>query len=366
MTPNAASPRKRVLSMILKIAIPTVITVGLCFILLTGIDFNEMMDVIRRECNFWWIGLGLFLSVCAQIIRAWRWKLQLNALDIYPPLFWIVLSIFGTYAVNLVFPRLGEIWRTGYIAARQKAPFTSVFGSMVADRVADLLLVFLLTLITLAIASPAVMAFIERYPDTYRAIGNFLQSPMTWGIAVGVMAICWYIYVRYANKGFIARIRKAVIELWQGFAVVFTMPRRLLWLVLSVALWGCYFFQLYVAFFAFPFTVELIRVNGVICALVCFVLSSIAMGIPSNGGIGPWQLAVIFALTLYAPAGMSPQGAEMFRTNITAFANLVMGMETLLLIALGIFTFICIGFERRHYKKTTQQTIVPDVPSTKA
>ena len=41
-------------------------------------------------------------------------------------------SIFGTYAVNLVFPRLGEVWRTGYIAQRQKAPFTTVFGSMVA------------------------------------------------------------------------------------------------------------------------------------------------------------------------------------------------------------------------------------------
>lgn len=338
------------LAKLLKIAIPTIVTVGLCFVLFTGIDFNEMMDVIRRDCDFRWIGLALFLSVMAQILRAVRWKLQLNALNIYPPLFWIVLSIFGTYAVNIVFPRLGEIWRTGYISAREKAPFTTVFGSMIADRVSDLILVATLALITLLLASPAVMAFMEKYPDAYRTIGNFLQSPLTWGITVAVIVLLWYLYLKYSHKGFVAKIRKAVAELWQGFIVVFKMKHRFWWVVLWLSIWLCYFIQLYVAFYAFPFTLELLQHNGVICVLVCFVLSSIAMGIPSNGGIGPWQIAVLFALTLYAPSTMSESASEQFRTNITAFANLVMGTETLLLIVLGIFTFICIGLDRRHHR----------------
>lgn len=356
MTAGEQSGRRRALSMILKIAIPTVITVGLCFVLFTGIDFNEMMDVIRRDCNFYWIALGLFLSVCAQIIRAWRWKLQLMALGIRPPFFSIVLSIFGTYAVNIVFPRLGEIWRTGYIAARQKAPFTTVFGSMIADRVADLLTVATLTVITLLLASPAVMAFVEKYPAAYNAVTAFLESPFTWACAVAVIIIAWLLYARFYSSRLIRKIRKAIVELWQGFAVVFTMPHRLLWIVLSLALWTCYFFQLYVAFFAFPFTVELLHANGVICVLVCFVLSSIAMGVPSNGGIGPWQLAVIFSLTLYAPA-MSASAAETFHTNIVAFANLVMATETLLLIVLGIFTFLCIGLEKRRHREPVKSAV---------
>ena len=342
--------KKRILK-ILKIAIPTIITVGLCFILFTGIDFSQMMEVIRQQCDFRWIILGMIMSIFAQVIRAWRWRLQLNALDIYPPFFWIVLSIFGTYAVNLVFPRLGEIWRTGYISARQNAPFTTVFGSMVADRVADLVLVALLALVTFLLASPAIMAFIARYPDTYNAIGDFLSSPATWGIFISLVIICWWLYLRYSHTEVISKVKKIILELWNGFIVVFHMPHRLLWIFLSFLLWGCYFMQLYVTFFAFPFTEELLAENGIICALVCFVLSSIAMGVPSNGGIGPWQLAVIFALTMYAPAGMSEAAANTFRTNITAFANLVMGMETLLLIVLGIFTFICIAFDR-HKRKT--------------
>lgn len=306
-----------------------------------------MMDIIRKECDFRWIALGLLMSVGAQVIRGIRWKLQLNALDVFPPLFYIILSIFGTYAVNIVFPRLGEIWRTGYIAARQKAPFTTVFGSMIADRLADLVLVGTLTLITFLLASPAVVAFIQRYPDVYNAIGAFISSPLTWGIFIALTAVCAGLYLRYNNSKLISKIRKAIIELWQGFAVVFTMKHRLVWFILTIALWTCYFFQLYVAFFAFPFTIELIHSNGIICVLVCFVISSIAMGIPSNGGIGPWQLAVLFSLTLYAPSGMTVAQADTFRTNITAFANLVMGMETLLLIVLGIFTFVCIGLDKR-------------------
>ena len=345
------SSRKKALFKILKIAIPTIVTVGLCFVLFTGIDFGEMMAVIRRDCDFSWILLGMALSVLAQVIRAWRWKLQLNALDIYPPLFWVTLSIFGTYAVNIVFPRLGEIWRTGYISARQKAPFATVFGSMVADRLADFILVGLLALTTFVIASPAMIAFMERYPDTYRAVASALESPATWGIVVGLIAVTWFAWTRFSHSALMKKARKMLLELWQGFAVVLKMKGRLLWIVLSLALWSCYFFQLYVAFFAFPFTEQLIVDNGIVCALVCFVLSSIAMAIPSNGGIGPWQLAVIFALTLYAPADMTAEASNIFRTNITAFANLVMGMETLLLILLGIFTFICIAFDKHRQKE---------------
>lgn len=330
----------------MKIAIPTVITVGLCFVLLTGVDFDEMVSVIRRECSFGWIILALCLSVVSMFIRAWRWKLQLNALNIFPGFFVVLLSIFGTYGVNIVFPRLGEIWRTGYIAARQEAPFTKVFGSMVADRIADIVLVGLLAVVTFCLATPAIVSFVAKYPDAYRTIISFVESPLTWGCVLALLLIGMILYIKYSQLNIIAKIKTAALDLWRGFAVVFVMPRRILWIFLSFALWGCYFMQFYLCFFAFPFTEELLADNGVICALVGFVLSSIAMGIPSNGGLGPWQIAVIFALTLYSPVGMNPADAEIFRLNITAFANLVIGSETLLMIILGIFTFITIGLSK--------------------
>ena len=130
---------------ILKFVIPLVISVGLCYLLFTGIDFDEMVSIIRGQCDFRWIALGFVFSISAQVCRAYRWGIQLHALGIVPPAAVLIYSIFGTYAVNLVFPRLGEVWRSGYIAQRQRAPFTTVFGSMVADRLSDTLSVLLIT-----------------------------------------------------------------------------------------------------------------------------------------------------------------------------------------------------------------------------
>jgi len=84
--------------------------------------------------------------------------------------------------------------------------------------------------------------------------------------------------------------------------------------------------------------------NGALAVLVCFVLSSIAMGVPSNGGIGPWQYAIIFGLAIYRPAGVD---ADAYAANSAAFANLVLGAQTCLLIVLGLWTFIYIALSKK-------------------
>lgn len=327
---------------LLKYGIPLVITVGLCWLLFTGFDFKEMMVIIKRDCNFWWIGAALVVSIFSHIFRAMRWRIQLNALEVYPPLFYVVLSIFGTYAVNLVFPRLGELWRTGYIAARQQAPFTTVFGSMVADRLADTVTVALLTLFTFLIAGKELMSYLAQNQESYERLLAIATDPWLWVAIVAVIVMVWVIFVKCPNNKVVVKTREIWNGLWDGFAVIARMPGRGRWLLLTVAVWGCYFFQLYLAFYAFPVTAEVATKCGITAVLVCFVLSSISMGVPSNGGIGPWQWAIIFGLSLYARnvTGLTTEYAA-------SFANLVLGCQTLLLIVLGIFTFICIAIDKK-------------------
>ncbi len=329
---------------ILKYVIPLVITVGLCYLLFSTVDFEEMITIIRTECNFWWIGLAMFISIFSHVFRAMRWRIQLDALGIKAPLVPLVYSIFGTYAVNLVFPRLGEVWRCGYIAQRQDAQFTTVFGSMVADRLADTVTVGLLTFTTFVLASGQLMAYVNQNPAALEGMVNLVSSPWLWvSLAILVVGVWWFFTARTGNK-VVLKLRKWIKDLWQGFAVVAKMPGIGRWLVLTVCIWGCYFMQLYVAFFAFPFTTEVVLNHGVLAVLVCFVLSSIAMGVPSNGGIGPWQYAVIFGLAFYMPAGIEK---ALYTAQSTAFANLVLGSQTLLLIVLGLLTFGYVALSRR-------------------
>lgn len=330
--------KQSILSKIMKFAVPLIVTVGLCYVLFKGLDFNEMMAIISEQCDFRWIALALALSISSHVWRAFRWRIQLRALGVDAPRFALVLSIFGTYAVNLVFPRLGEVWRTGYIATRQKAPFATVFGSMVADRLADTVTVALLTLLTFCLASGSLLAYLRQNEATYQALMGLVTSPWLWAAIVATVAGFWWLLTRRRGESsIITKIQNFAKGLWDGFAVIARMPGKGRWLGYTAMLWGTYFLQLYVAFFAFPFTASVVEAYGVTAVLVTFVLSSISMGVPSNGGIGPWQWAVIFALGIY--------GVD--RTAAGAFANLVLGTQTALLVALGLFTFICIFIENK-------------------
>lgn len=321
-------------------AVPVIVSVGLCWMLFTSIDFSEMASIVRSQCVPAWIAAAMALSVASHVIRAARWGLQLRALGIRCTMWQLTLSIFGTYAVNLVFPRLGEIWRTTYISRRSGAPFTQVFGSMVADRMADMLTVLLLVLLTFLLASAHVAGYLGESVRSLAWAGRLLTSPWLWG-AFFLLAAATAIYVSRGRGPVASKLRDIIAGLWRGFAVIAVMPGRGRWLLLTFGVWGCYWLQLYLAFFAFPFTAALAGgTGGAVAVLVVFCLSSIAMGVPSNGGIGPWQWAVIFALGTY---GVAPVEAG-------AFANLVLGSQTLLLIALGILTFACITISN-HRKK---------------
>ena len=100
---------------------------------------------------------------------------------------------------------------------------------------------------------------------------------------------------------------------------------------------------------AFTFT------NGlsVLAVLVMFVLSSIGMGVPTNGGLGAWHVAIIFGLSLY---GVGVFATNNFDPRASAFAMLVWGFQTLLLIVLGIYAFTSMAIDRRRIE--TGKTIV--------
>ena len=320
--------------------LPLLLTVALVWYMFRKVDFHVMMDIIRNGVDYWWILLAMGISVFSHIFRAARWRLQLRGLGINAPFMALCCSIFGCYALNLVFPRLGEVWRCTYISSRQKAPFTTVLGSMVADRLADTLTVLLLTVLTFVIANSAINSFLAKYP-VGRDLISLLSNPWFWIIALGAVLLGGIAFYLLRHTVFVIKLKGWLRELWQGFVVVARMEGRGRFVALTGCIWGCYFLQLYVACYAFPFTRELCSQPllgwGLIPCLVAFVLSSIGMAIPSNGGLGPWNIAVMFGLAVYGIT--DAQG--------TAFSMLQWSGQTVMLIILGIYTMGYIAMSRR-------------------
>lgn len=328
---------------LLKIIVPVVVSVGLCVVMFREIDFHEMVRVIRNDCDFRWIGLMLVVNIFPVLFRALRWGIQLKASGVNAPIHTLVCSIFGTYAVNLVFPRLGEVWRTSYISYNQKAPFSTVLGSMIADRFADLVAVALLTLCTFFVAREPIIEFVRTYPQAYTAILHFITSPWAWVMAAALLAALRLILSRSRNS-FVQKIRSFLSGLWGGFAAIAHMKGKFQWLGLTICIWGCYFISMTIGFHAFAQTEQLFLNNGFVVPLVCFILTSISMGIPSNGGIGPYQTTLLFGLLLFLPAGAD---VTEFKTIGAALGNVLIASQTLMFIVFGLIVFALIALSKR-------------------
>lgn len=330
----------KVISALFKYGIPVLISVGLVWFLYNNVDLDAIRESLRHDVDYRWFIPAAVVSVMSHVFRAMRWRLQLRAIDVRPPLSALCNSIFGTYFVNLLFPRLGEVWRCGYIARRENASFPRVVGSMVGDRLSDTLTVALLTLVTFVLAHDKLLSFLQLRDGDGGAAGPSWVLWLTVALAVlAVLAVVW-VWRSRAATGPVARVRGVLVSLWDGLASIFKMKGKWWFLMFTVLIWGSYYLQLYIASLAFTFTRDL----GPLAILVLFILSSLGMAVPSNGGLGPWQVAIIFGLSLYGVGTMTGG----YDAQASAFAWLVWCAQTLLLIVLGIYAFVSIALERKN------------------
>lgn len=325
-----ASKSKKIIGSI----VPTLITLGLCYVLYSDVDFGRIFDQLG-SWNYSLVVLFLAFNVLAMLMRALRWRLQLRAIDASPSFGEMLRSIFGCYGLNILLPRLGEIWRSAYIARGSKKPFSAVFGTMIADRISDTLAVGLIGVFAFAFASKAMLSFV-RNSTALDGIGSLLTSRIA--LVVVSVLLAGVLFVVLSKSCFAQRVRSVIAKMWNGFAVVFTMPGRGRWLLLTSGVWLSYIASMYVSMLAFPPTAQLVGEKGFACVLLTFVFGSLSMAIPSNGGIGPWQVAVLMSLSgIY---GMSQDTA-------LSFATINLAATTMLTIVLGIITFIEPALKKR-------------------
>ena len=263
------------------------------------LDIETIFQILKTDVNYFWVILSMVVAVFSHIARALRWRLQLRALHIYPSMRELVNAIFGMYAMNLLFPRLGEVWRCGYLAQREQASFSKVLGSVVSDRLSDTAMLALLTLLVFFMQMRPFRQFLDENPSIEEGVIGTLTSVWLYvGIALCVVAVVWFFRTNSQSR-FVQRIRGLMANVWAGFASIVTMKGKFWFIFYTLFIWFCYFMQLYLCIFAFPSTSHL----TVAAVLLLYVLGSLGMGLPVQGGIGPWHLAVIAGLSYYGITG---------------------------------------------------------------
>lgn len=313
------------------------------------VDFHKMLEVLHHNVDYWPLIIMMCITMLSHVIRGLRWGLQLAGAGIVCRKSDLIVSIFGNYSLNLLFPRAGEVWRCVFIRRRQHCRMSTVVGTLVGDRASDAFVVLLLLGLTLVVAHGAISRFLEHY-SVGEEISRLSADPWTWCAVAGVVALVWGVFYLLRNTRAIRSTDRTLRSVWAGFAVLFRMPHKWEFTWLTIGIWVCYYLQIYTAFFAFPFTRELIiepgTAYGLIPGLVAFVFSSFSMAIPSNGGLGPWNLTVMFALTLFGIG----------QTEAAAFAMMVWSFESLILVVLGIYTAIYVAATEPKTEQSSAQS----------
>ncbi len=301
------------------------------------LNMEEIGKILQYDINYWWIFLSGVIGLLSHIVRALRWKIQLKALPANPSMRVLTNAIFGTYAVNLILPRVGEVWRCAYVAQSEDKSFIKVVGSMISERLTDTLTVITITIITFFLQLDVLKEILNNNPSIKEGIVNIITSPALYSvIAVGIIALVWLFRFKSENT-LIVKIKEMVNNLINGFKTIFKMKKKGLFLFYTILMWFLYFVELYVCFFAFKQTESL----GIVCAFSCFLMGSIGMGVPVQGGLGPWHWAVIAVLTLY---GLNNDTAG-------AFALVAHGTQLIMTILIGVYTFISISLYKKRGKE---------------
>lgn len=328
-------------SKVIDYAVPVAISVLLVVWLFHKVDFHDVIREVKEDCDFTWVIVMMVITTFSHMVRGVRWGIQLRGAGV--PRMSVTkesVSIFGAYALNLVFPRLGEVWRCVYISRSEKVPLTTVVGTDIGDRGSDAVVVVLLTVVCLIVAHPALMNFLSHY-SVGRDIDKILDNWWLWTlIALAILAF-WAVCHFFRRYKWVSRMDAGIENIWNGFKVLFTMKGRGMYVVWTLGIWTCYFMETYVMFYAFPFTRELISqpgsALGFIPGLVVFVFGSFSMAIPSNGGLGPWNIAVMFALSLY---GIN-------QTDAATFSMVMWSCQAAWLVVLGLFSAAYVMINRK-------------------
>ena len=339
---------KGIIEKVLKVIVPLAVSAVMLVWMGHKLNFGRIKEILSHDCNYWWLVPVMLFTILSYSIRGIRWGYQLRAAGI--PRMSVAsesVSIYSAYAINLIVPYLGEAWRCIYVARREKAKLSTVIGTDIADRASDGIMISLLLMLALWVASPALDRFFDRYPFG-RDIEHIFSLWEVWlGVAVAVV-IFIILDFRYRNSKFFSSFNQGFERMWQGFKVIFTMKGRWTYLFLTIAIWVCYFLKIYLVFFCFPFTRELVThpgyALGLLPGLVAFVFGSFSMAIPSNGGLGPWNIAVMYALMLYGVG----------HADAAAFSIVAWSAQTFMTILLGIYSAFYIAVTKR---KTSQKQV---------
>ena len=312
----------------LTVLVPLLIGIGIIYYQFTTLTSEEIekIKISFEKANYYYILLSLIIACVGYWSRAYRWKFALNHLGYETKFSNNFFTVCVSYLVNLTVPRSGEISRAALLKKYEDVPFDKAFGTIVAERIVDLLVFLLFVFI----------GFVSQFDKIYQFLlsENVSFKSLIITAIVGVFLFFVFILIWiYAEWQIILKLKKKLSGLVEGITTVYKMKDKWNYVFHSFFIWFSYLMMFYVAVFALPETSE-INFDIVIMG---FIFGSLAVGF-SNGGLGAYPFSIALIFSLY---GITKDVG-------TAFGWLVWTSQTILTILLGLISYVLLPVLNRN------------------
>jgi len=245
-----------------------------------------------KNANYLWILLSMLIAFLSHFLRAYRWNYLLEALGYKTKLINANCHVLIGYLANYGIPRMGEISRCTLATKYDKVPFEVALGTVITERIIDFILflgIFVLTLLIefKELSGLANSLIFQPLKEKLSGIENN-PTKLIVLIAIIVLGIVIFIFLRKKVIGLMkGKLGGIVKGLAQGIGSIRKMKRPLGFIILSVLIWLCYFYSLYMCFFALEGTENLGQ--GACLTLLLFGTFGVIL---SPGGLGAYPAIV--------------------------------------------------------------------------
>ena len=282
------------------------------------------------------------ITILGHISRGVRWKILIEPMGYEPKTANTFYTTMCGYFANTFLPRAGEILRCTLLARYEKIPVTKLFGTILVERIFDLLCYGLLIIITFLIQIETVSEFIKtkfnQLVSYRRSVSIWLIILITLFFAAIIFFLVKWTFKKYQHHQLVIKLKGLHIGLKEGFSTILHLKKRWKFFGHTIFIWACYLFEVYIGFSALTATSSL----GIGAAFSVLSLATLAM-IVSPGGLGAFPIAVQQVLLIYNVDNIS-------------FGWLMWGVTTGIVIVVGIICFGLLIYQNKNKHEKEQHS----------
>ncbi len=321
MEKESKSPIKSILTIVISLAFAGFFL----WLALKGLDFKVIRASLAKA-NYLWVLFAAVFGLLAYWFRAVRWNLMLEPMGHKISNSNSLWSISFGYLMNLTIPRSGEVARATALYGVEKVPVDQSFGTIILERVVDLICMLGFLGLTLLFKYEAILSFYEN-----SGVNLNPNKILLILLVLAVGTVLFFVFKKkLANIPFLGKIVNFIDGIFQGLTTIFKLKEKGKFILYTLGIWICYYFAAYLVCFALPETSNFTVADG----FFIIVVGTLGMIIPASGGIGAFNLAMKYGfMALFISMGKSAElGGEMGLTY--SFISLPLQITIMLVMGL--------------------------------